>query len=275
MNPTLWQVDAFSTRPFEGNPAAVCLLATPAPDEWMQAMAREMNLSETAFVTVGESGGTFPLRWFTPSAEVALCGHATLASGWVLYESGVVSATTPIGFDTRSGRLTVRKESSGWIVMDFPATPVSENADALLAPLQAALRSEQLTIVGRHDDILVRVPSPQVLRALQPEWDRLARIEARGIIVTAPPDREDCDFLSRFFGPAVGVNEDPVTGSAHCTLGPYWSTELGRTELVGFQASTRGGFVRVGVQGNRVELAGPVSPVLRGIVLAPPVMFQG
>ena len=256
----LWQIDAFTSRPFAGNPAAVAFLETPQDDDWQHQVAEEMNLAETAFLTPLADG--FGLRWFTPAVEVDLCGHATLASAHFLWESGRLEGDMVARFHTRSGLLTASRDGE-WITLDFPATPVS----AVPTPhdLAEALGVDLLFVGRSIFDVLVVVHDAQTVRHLVPDLERLGgRVPARGIIVTAPGDEPGIDFVSRFFGPAVGVPEDPVTGSAHCALGPYWAERLGRKTLVGFQASKRGGTVRVDVRGDRVLLAGQAVTVLRG-----------
>ena len=255
----LWQIDAFTSRPFAGNPAAVALLDSPRDDDWHQRVAAEMNLAETAFLTPVADG--FGLRWFTPAVEVDLCGHATLASAHFLWESGRLAGDGAARFHTRSGVLTASRDGE-WITLDFPATPVS----AVPTPhdLVEALGVEPAFVGRSRFDVLVEVKHGDAVRHLTPNLDRLGRVPARGIIVTAPGDEPGIDFVSRFFGPAVGVPEDPVTGSAHCALGPFWAERLGRTRLVGFQASKRGGTVRVEVRGDRVLLGGQAVTVLRG-----------
>ncbi len=241
----LYQVDAFTSRPFRGNPAAVCLLNRPAPASWMQNLAQEMNLSETAFLVTQPED--FGLRWFTPKAEVELCGHATLASAHVLLSEGLASG--PLRFHTLSGVLEATQVGDQ-IELNFPATP----ADPCPAPdgLLPALGLEQATFVGKSRfDYLVVVDDLTIIR---PDLQALAQVEARGVIVTGPS--QDYDFQSRFFAPAVGVPEDPVTGSAHCTLAPYWSERLGKTSLEAYQASSRGGQVSLRLEGERVALAG-------------------
>lgn len=254
------QVDAFTDRPFAGNPAAVCVLAEPRPERWMQDVAREMNLSETAFVV--PAAEAFRLRWFTPTTEVDLCGHATLASAHVLWEDGHLRAGSAARFLTRSGLLTAER-SSGWIWLDFPAlSPTPAPADAAL--LQAlGVDTARFTGASRHDT-LVELGSAETVRGLRPDIGALARIATRGVIVTARSDDADHEFVSRFFAPRVGVPEDPVTGSAHCVLAPYWAERLGRSELTGYQASERGGTVRVRLQGDRVRLGGRAVTVMRG-----------
>ena len=246
------QVDAFASKPFSGNPAAVCVLPEPRPDGWMQDVAREMNLSETAFLRPRPADG-FDLRWFTPMVEVDLCGHATLASAHVLWEQGFLPRATPVRFHTRSGLLTATARGE-WIEIDLPAEaaqPVDPPADLI-----EALGVEP-TYLGRNRfDYVVEIASEAGVRALAPDFHRLGTIETRGVIVTARTSGGAYDFVSRFFAPAVGVDEDPVTGSAHCCLGPYWQKHLGQDTFTAFQASARGGVVRVLVAGDRVRLGG-------------------
>jgi PhzF family phenazine biosynthesis protein len=252
-------VDAFTDRPFVGNPAAVCLLKEPPADTWMQQVAAEMNLSETAFLLPLTEG--YRLRWFTPAVEVELCGHATLASAHVLWQTGRLRSGEPARFQTQSGLLTVARRGQE-MTMDFPARPAERCTtwDGLPVALGA-----QAIFVGKNGmDCLVEVESEDVVRALRPDFRRLAEFPARGIIVTARAQTGTYDFVSRFFAPRSGVPEDPVTGSAHCCLGPYWSERLGKQDLVGFQASARGGVVRVGVRGERVLLSGQAVTVMRG-----------
>lgn len=258
----LYHVDAFSDRPFSGNPAAVCLLERPADEAWMQHVAGEMNLSETAFVCPAADG--FRLHWFTPGAEVKLCGHATLASAHVLWESGRLAADRPARFHTKSGLLTVTRNESG-IDMDFPATP-AEPAEAPPALLRAlGVPAEE---VGRNGmDWLVRLKSEDEVRGVRPDLALLATLPVRGVIVTGAASTPGFDFVSRFFAPAVGVNEDPVTGSAHCTLGPFWRQRLGKDDFRAYQASARGGVVGVRVRGARVLLSGQAVTVCRGELL--------
>ncbi len=252
-------VDAFTDLPFAGNPAAVCLLDEERDAEWMQAVASEMNLSETAFVRPIDEG--FEVRWFTPAIEVELCGHATLAAAHVLWTEHGASDPRPIRFHTKSGVLTCT-HSGDFIELDFPATPAEEAdpADGLLEALGV-----QPSFVGRSKfDRFVLVESEQVVRSLTPDFTRLRQISMRGVIVTSRSDDPQFDFVSRFFAPDAGVDEDPVTGSAHCCLGPYWAEELGRSELTGFQASPRGGVVRVRVNGDRVLLGGQAVTTIKG-----------
>ena len=260
------QIDAFTDTPFRGNPAAVCLLPEPAAAGWMQAVAREMNLSETAFLVARDGG--YDLRWFTPSVEVDLCGHATLASAHHLWEDGHLATREEARFHTRSGLLTVAREADR-MVMDFPATPPTPSPPA--GGLLEALGVEP-DYVGRSAfDYLLEVASERVVRDLDPgNFGALGQVEARGIIVTARGDGDPHDFVSRFFAPGAGVAEDPVTGSAHCALGPYWAGKLGRQELLAYQASPRGGQVQVRVEGDRVLLGGRAVTVMRGELLTPP-----
>lgn len=254
------QVDAFTAQPFAGNPAAVCVMDQPGDEQWMQDVAREMNLSETAFLYPERDG--YRLRWFTPTVEVDLCGHATLASAHVLYENGAVPQGEQVRFYTRSGRLTA-DNADGWIRLDFPAQEPSEaNAPPLF---DKALGGVTPSFVGKNiADYIVEVESAEVLRSMKPNLSLLELVEARGIIVTARSDDPQYDFVSRFFAPSVGVPEDSVTGSAHCCLAPYWAQKLGKTEMVGYQASARGGVVKVELRGERVMLYGQAVTVLRG-----------
>lgn len=257
------QVDAFSDRPFAGNPAAVCVLPSRRDDEWMQLVAREMNLAETAFLVRRADG--FDLRWFTPACEVDLCGHATLASAHSLWEDGHLTSNTVATFHTRSGVLTA-EQRDGLIWLDFPATPPhpAEGPEELKKGLGVPMR-----FIGRTSfDYLVEVDREETVLSLTPDQAQLAKLPVRGIIVTAASVTPGRDFVSRFFAPAAGIPEDPVTGSAHCALAPFWSERTGRTELVGYQASTRGGVVRVRIAGDRVLLGGHAVTVARGEILA-------
>ncbi len=260
-----FQVDAFTDRPFAGNPAAVCLLDTESDVAWMQSVANEMNLSETAFVVPRDGG--FGLRWFTPAVEVDLCGHATLASAHVLWEHGVVRKDTHILFHTLSGELSCTRHE-GLIELDFPATPAEETE--LSASLHSALGVEPTWQGRSRFDALVRVDSEATLRSLTPDFQALAELPYRGIIVTSTADAPDIDFASRFFGPAVGIDEDPVTGSAHCCLAPYWGERLGKSAMTAYQASARGGTVRVSIDGDRVILGGSAVTVFSGTLSHPP-----
>jgi PhzF family phenazine biosynthesis protein len=260
-----FQVDAFADRPFAGNPAAVCLLDTAADETWMQSVANEMNLSETAFVVPQDR--SFGLRWFTPAVEVDLCGHATLAAAHVLWEQRVVEPDAEIRFQTRSGELSCTRQEE-IIELDFPATPAqrAELPESLLAALDVEPDWQ-----GRSRfDALACVDSETTLRSLKPDFAALAVLPYRGIIVTSTADAQDIDFVSRFFGPAAGVDEDPVTGSAHCALAPFWSERLGKSEMTAYQASARGGAVSVRVDGDRVMLGGAAVTVFTGTLCHPP-----
>ena len=294
------QVDAFTSVPFSGNPAAVCLLDRPRDDGWMQKVAAEMNLSETAFLTPagdgggrgedriengigsepggdagggngdggrGREGSCFGLRWFAPKAEVELCGHATLASAHVLWEERILPPGETARFDTKSGTLTAERVG-GLIEMDFPAEP--ERPVKCSPPMLEAALGAPFSYVGDNRfDLLVELDGEETLRELRPNFDILKKIPVRGVMVTAECDSPDYDFVSRFFAPSLGVDEDPVTGSAHCCLGPHWSRKLGKNELVGYQASKRGGVVRVrvGEDGKRVKIGGEAVTVLKGDLL--------
>jgi PhzF family phenazine biosynthesis protein len=259
MSIAITQVDAFTSRPFAGNPAAVCILPAAPEESWMRDVAREMNLAETAFL-VPQNGG-YNLRWVTPAVEVDLCGHATLASAHVLWEEGHLAATEQARFHTRSG-LLLAERAGDWIEMDFPAK--AEQAAETPAGLATALGTQPVYVGRNQFDYLVEVESAAALRAIQPDHAALRKLPVRGVIVTATSDTPEFDFISRFFAPGSGIDEDPVTGSAHCCLGPYWSQRLGKAELVAFQASARGGVVRVRSSGDRVYLGGQAVTVLRG-----------
>jgi PhzF family phenazine biosynthesis protein len=260
------QVDAFTDRPFAGNPAGVCLLDEPRDAAWMQAVAAEMNVAETAFLE-RQDGGRYGLRWFTPAVEVDLCGHATLASAHVLWETG--EASERLRFSTRSGELQAERTERG-ICLDFPRDEPAELGveDSLRQDIADALRVTPRWFGRARADLLVEVDEEATVRTLAPDIARVQALAVRGLIVTAAADRSESDptvdFVSRFFAPSVGIAEDPVTGSAHCALAPYWSARLGRTDLVGFQASPRGGRVGVTVAGDRVLLTGQAVTVIRG-----------
>jgi PhzF family phenazine biosynthesis protein len=253
------QVDSFTDRPFAGNPAGVCELPAARDDRWMQHVAAEMNVSETAFVVPRD--GRYDLRWFTPTVEVDLCGHATLASAHVLWEAGRLRADQDARFETRSGLLSARRAGE-WIEMDFPADPPAEIT--LAEGLPQILGCIPVWAGRGRFDLFVEVDSEETVRALKPRLNALAVLPYRGMVVTARCSSGKYDFVSRFFGPAAGIDEDPVTGSAHCALAPYWHRRLGRDEMMGFQASARGGEVRVRPSGERVLLAGKAVTVLRG-----------
>ena len=253
------QVDAFTDRPFSGNPAAVCLLDEARDDAWMQAVAAEMNLAETAFIRPLEDG--YELRWFTPVLEVALCGHATLASAHAMWTEGVADDSRPIRFHTKSGVLTASR-SGEFIELDFPALPPSP-VDPPTGLLEA-LGVKPTYVGGTKFDKFLVVESEPVVRRLAPDFRQLLHVPMRGVIVTSPSDDPRFDFVSRYFAPGAGIDEDSVTGSAHCTLAPFWGERLGKTELTGYQASVRGGIVRVRLSGDRVILGGQAVTVLAG-----------
>jgi PhzF family phenazine biosynthesis protein len=255
----LLQIDAFTSVPFSGNPAAVCLLPSPREAEWMQHVAAEMNLAETAFLV--RRGAAFDLRWFSPAVEIDLCGHATLASAHALWELGELPRETMAEFHTKSGRLTATPQN-GWIELDFPATPAvaADLPEGLAAAIGATPR-----FVGRSRfDYLLELDDEKTVRALAPDFVALASLPVRGVIVTSRASTDGVDFVSRFFAPRAGIDEDPVTGSAHCCLTPYWSDRLGRTAFVARQVSPRGGTLRVSLDGDRVKLRGQAVTVLRG-----------
>ena len=254
------QIDAFTDKPFAGNPAAVCVLPEVREAAWMQAVAREMNLSETAFLVRQADG--FQLRWFTPAVEVDLCGHATVASAHALWEEGHLATGEQARFHTRSGLLSAERNGN-WIEVDFPAKP--EQPAAAPEGLVEALGASPKYVGKNAFDYIVELDSEEEVRALKPNFALLGKIPVRGVIVTSRA--ASYDFISRFFGPASGIDEDPVTGSAHCCLGPFWRSRLNKTEFVAYQASARGGVVRVRLEGDRVRLAGQAVTVLRGALL--------
>jgi PhzF family phenazine biosynthesis protein len=266
MSQIIHQVDAFTTRPFGGNPAAVCVLPAPALEAWMQAVASEMNLSETAFLHPTDDG--YRLRWFTPAAEVDLCGHATLASAHVLWETGALTPDSEARFQTRSGLLSARRRGD-LIELNFPCTPAApvDAPDGMLAAL--GLTENDGVFVGKNRfDYIVEIADAGTVRELAPDFAALGAVGARGVMVTSAADDERYDFISRYFAPAFGIDEDPVTGSTHCCLGPHWAERLGKTTLRAYQASARGGEMQVTIDGERVRLAGTAVTVLRGELFA-------
>lgn len=255
----LLQIDAFTSEPFRGNPAAVCFLDRERDSSWMQNVAAEMNLSETAFLQ--SRGDEWSLRWFTPAVEVDLCGHATLASAHALWEEGRLAADREAHFQTRSGLLTARR-TGDLIELNFPAT-LEQEAKPPAGLLEAL--GARAKYVGRNKfDYLVEVESEEIVRGMRPDHARLRQIAARGIIVTSRSANGKYDFVSRFFAPGSGIDEDPVTGSAHCCLTPFWAERLGKDEMKAFQASSRGGMLTVRLDGDRVRMAGRAVTVLRG-----------
>ncbi|MEO7933835.1 MAG: PhzF family phenazine biosynthesis protein [Chthoniobacterales bacterium] len=260
----LWVVDAFTAIPFQGNPAAVCVLDAPRDASWMQLVAREMNLSETAFLHPIKDG--WSLRWFTPTVEVDLCGHATLASAMILWKTGELDHNEEARFLTTSGWLRCRR-AGDWIEMDFPtniAVPCPTPGG-----LAEALGCELVSVLRSSSDLLVEVADEATLRALIPDFSRLMAFAVRGIIVTCRSAAAEFDFISRFFAPSAGIAEDPVTGSAHCTLATFWQEKLGKNEFTAYQASARGGVVKVSIQGNRILLKGQAVLMSRVEWLAP------
>jgi len=270
------QVDAFANEPFRGNPAAVCVLEAPRDEGWMQSVAAEVNLAETAFLW--REANAWRLRWFTPAVEVPLCGHATLASAHVSWETGLAPAGATLAFETLSGRLEASREGE-WIRLDFPVLrPRSEPCDPPSGLLEALGLAGARAGAPRVHEVprplandgpswLIELASPAALRALAPDFAALRRVAGHAVIATARGEGAH-DFVSRFFAPKAGVDEDPVTGSAHCTLAPFWSARLGRDELTGLQISQRSGVVRVRTRGARVDLLGRALTVLRGELLA-------
>ena len=257
--PKIFQVDAFTTDKYKGNPAAVCLIEKMESDQWMQSVAAEMNLSETAFVLRLENG--FGLRWFTPKVEVDLCGHATLATAHILWEQRFLKEKEKARFHTRSGILTATKNKD-WIDLDFPAEPAKE--EKCTKALKETLKVEPVYVGKNRFDYLVQVNSEKDVLSLEPDFFLLEKITERGIIVTSLSTSSKYDFVSRFFAPAAGIDEDPVTGSAHCCLGPFWKDRLHKSDFIAYQASPRGGFVKVKVRGDRVILGGQAVTVLKG-----------
>jgi PhzF family phenazine biosynthesis protein len=258
----LYQVDAFTDQPFAGNPAAVCLLPGPRDPAWMQHVAMEMNLAETAFLHPEADG--YDLRWFTPTVEVDLCGHATLASAHILWEQNRLEPSEPARFHTRSGLLWASRRADG-IELDFPATPASPAAPP--AGLVAALGVTPQFIGKTRFDYLIQVDTEATVRGLQPDHAALAQLGVRGAIVTAQATTPGFDFVSRFFATGSGIPEDPATGSSHCALAPFWSERLGKEEMTGYQASPRGGVIGVRMVRDRVKLRGQAVTVLRGELL--------
>ncbi len=256
MGQRIYQVDSFTDEAFSGNPAGVCPLDGPADEDWMQRVAAEINASETAFFYPSSDGPTkdgFDLRWFTPTVEVDLCGHATLASAHWLWESGQLPRSEAAKFHTKSGLLTVTYRD-GWIDMDFPAAPASP-VDVPLG-LEDALGARAVEVSLNRNAYLVELSSEAAVWELRPDLAEIAKFPVRGVIVTARSDNPDFDFVSRMFGPQVGIPEDPATGSSHCALGPYWADRLGKQTFIAYQASRRGGVIGVQVKGERVIVSG-------------------
>lgn len=257
----LYQVDAFTHSPFKGNPAAVCVLREAQTDTWMSSIAAEMNLSETAFILPQPDG--YQLRWFTPKVEVSMCGHATLASAHVLWENGYAPKDRSICFHTKSGNLLAAWRE-GWIELDFPAREYPEQIHDIEIGAALGVRFTALFKQHAKASYLGEVASEGDVRRIQPDFHHLTQLGLRSIIVTTRAEQPGYDIVSRFFAPGIGINEDPVTGSAHCALGPYWSEKLGKRDLVAYQASPRGGMLRIGVRGERVLLTGEAVTVFKG-----------
>lgn len=255
MTVPIFVVDAFSARPFGGNPAGVCVLDQWPTAEWMQSVAAEMNHAETAFLV--RNGDAYGLRWFTPAVEVDLCGHATLASAHILFSEH--GASEELRFQTRSGLLTA-KRTGDEIELDFP----NENPVPAVLPVDLPFLPTPIWTGRNRMDWLAQVESPEVVRSLQPDFEAVSALGLRGLIVTAATPDAAYDFISRGFFPNAGIDEDPVTGSAHCALAPFWAARLGRPDLRGYQASQRGGEVGVSVNGDRVLLRGHAITTLRG-----------
>ncbi len=263
----IFQVDAFTDEPFKGNPAGVCLLEKKVPDSWMQSFAMEMNLSETAFLL--RENDWFNLRWFTPKTEVALCGHATLASAHILWEEKILKQGEEAKFYTLSGLLKAKKKSDSWIELDFPARFIEPVANQRI--LNEAFNINPC-YVGKFSTpngnlYLMEVQNEETIKNLSPDFELIKQSDAKAIIITSISSSNNYDFVSRFFAPGVGINEDPVTGSAHCSLAPYWGKKLGKDELVGFQASARTGVVGCVWSGERIVLKGNAVTIFKGELL--------
>ncbi len=259
----IYQVDTFTEEPFKGNPAAVCILNEPKEDKWMYNVAEEMSLPETAFIHNKE--GRYTLRWFTPTHEVDLCGHATLASAKVLWATGMVQKVKDIDFHTKSGVLTARSKGE-WIELDFPI-----EAEEKVEPPKKLL--EALNVVPKYVgknrmDYLIEVDNEDIVRGIEPDFRKLKEVDTRGVIITSSSDSNQYDFVSRFFAPAIGIDEDPVTGSAHCCLAPYWNKKLNKNEFIAYQASQRGGTLKIRFGKERVYLSGKAIMVMDGDLLA-------
>jgi PhzF family phenazine biosynthesis protein len=259
----IYQVDAFTSEPFKGNPAAVCILENEMPESWMQNIAAEMNLSETSFVMPRMKEPI--IRFFTPSAEIPLCGHATLSTGHIFFETGIASKNEEIIFSSKAGKLIVRSSGS-WIVMNFPsykceAFPVPEGISDILGIVPTELYNTG------HGWKLALLNDEKSVRSMKPDFDILMESGYGDLIVTAPSDDKNFDFCVRCFAPALGINEDPVTGSAHCALAPFWKEKTGKTRMVSHQVSERGGILKVDVIGDRVEVSGQATTILKGALL--------
>ena len=264
MKQSVIQVDAFTDKPFAGNPAAVCVSDAPIEDAVMQQIAAEMSLSETAFLYPLEDEGNYRLRWFTPTDEIALCGHATLASAHVLWTEGYLSTDIKARFQTRSGELLASRQGER-IQLDFPVQPVH---DAAISPAMVAAMNHADIVHGARNEFnyLVELRSHQAVVNIKPDLDKLAKLPYQGVIVTSIGD-SPYDFVSRYFAPAIGIPEDPVTGSSHCSLAPYWQTKLGKDTMVAYQASARSGVLHIECTPDRVYISGQAVTILRGELL--------
>ena len=258
----LFQVDSFTLNAFKGNPAGVCLLTHPVEAEWMQNVAAEMNVAETAFIL--KTQDHFDLRWFAPKSEVELCGHATLASAHILWQEGICHPAEQIQFKTLSGTLIANKVQNK-IELDFPTTPVKEISDK--STLERVVAQNILYAGKNRFDFLVQLDGEEKIRNFNPDFEKIKSLGNRGLIITSRADSGNYDFVSRFFAPTIGIDEDPVTGSAHCTLGPFWQDRLQKSEFLGYQASARGGEVNVKVQNDRAILGGQAVTVFRGDII--------
>ena len=264
MSLTIWQVDAFAEAPLTGNPAAIVVVPEERDAAWMQAIGREMNLSETAFL-VRRNDGSYDLRWFTPALEVDLCGHATLASAHVLWEEQLLAQDEAARFHSRSGLLTATRDGD-WIELDFPAYETRDVEPP--ADVGKALGAQPVCVSKSRFDYVVELASEEAVRGLAPDMGLVEALGQRGVIVTARASTAPFDYVCRFFAPNGGVIEDPVTGSIQSALGPYWQERLGKDDLLGYQASERGGTLRVRPRGERVLIAGKAVTVLKGELLA-------
>ncbi|WP_019504991.1 PhzF family phenazine biosynthesis protein [Pleurocapsa sp. PCC 7319] len=265
MKQKIIQVDAFTNQAFKGNPAAVCVLPEAQNDQWMQLVAQEMNLSETAFLHKQDQD--YSLRWFTPTTEVPLCGHATLASAHVLWTEGYASTGQSINFQTKSGLLTANYRDD-WIELDFPAN--RSQAIPPITKLQDALGVQLKTVLYNSLGYLVEINSPEQVEQLRPNFGLLKQLPISNVIVTSlAADNSEYDFVSRFFAPGLGIDEDPVTGAAHCCLAPYWRDRLQQDSFLAYQASLRGGVVKINYDGgDRVFLQGQAVTVMHGELLS-------
>ncbi len=255
----LYTVDAFTDKPFAGNPAAVCILEKELAETQMKKIAFEMNLSETAFVR--KTGVVYSLRWFTPDSEVDLCGHATLATSHILWQTGLHDKSETISYETRSGILKAR-QVNGKIELDFPID--KEHPIDIPGVLVETLGAKPVYLGMTKWSYLAEMDSEEKVRNINPDFEKMESLEAWGVMITARSASKDIDFVSRFFAPRKGVQEDPVTGSAHCALGPYWAKKLGKNKLKAYQASERGGYLDVNVEGERVKLLGSAVTVIEG-----------